>query len=138
MKQIFLLFVVFVFGLLLQDQQQAAAWVIIGPALTTFTSSPSSYIRAPGWGGTAKMSKLIHHRLHRRCFLPQASSEGGEGGTGKGSSPTQRKTKNRGRRPAASSSNDAIGFAEIVTKSNQGTIYKVDDKLERALGKWLD
>lgn len=137
MKQIFLLFVVFVFGLLLQDQQQAAAWVIIGPALTTFTSSPSSYIRAPGWGGTAKMSKLIH-RLHRRCFLPQASSEGGEGGTGKGSSPTQRKTKNRGRRPAASSSNDAIGFAEIVTKSNQGTIYKVDDKLERALGKWLD
>jgi hypothetical protein len=42
--------------------------------------------------------------------------------------------------PAASSSNDnaALTFARIVIESNQATIKTVDDKLDKALGKWLD
>lgn len=112
-------------------QEQAAAWTHVKPApMPTSASSPSSYLGAPG--GTVKVSKMSH-RLHRRCFLPHASSGDGEGDNIAGG-------EKRLSTPAASSSNDnaALTFARIVIESNQATIEMVDGKLEKALGMWLD
>ena len=125
----------FVFAFVLQDRQ-TAAWVRIWPPALT-NSSPSSYIRAPG--GTAKVSKMSHPRLYRRCFLPQSSS-GDDEDAGAAASPTQRKQKKRVPMPASSSSNDntALAFARIVIENNYAMMRMVDDKLDKALGKWLD
>lgn len=123
-------------------EERAAAWRHILPApMPTTSSSPSSYLRDPD--GTPKVSKMSR-RLHHRCFLPHATSGDGEGDNNAGDagqgSPTLRKRKRHGSMPAASSSNDnaALTFARIVIESNQATINTVDDKLDKALGKWLD
>lgn len=128
MKQLLLLLGLF----LLIFQDQATAWVLTAP---TTSSSPSSYTRAPG--GTVKVSKM-KHRLRRGWLLPQASSGDGEGagGTGKGS-PTQRKRKPAAR-SISSNDNTALAFAKIFLENNQVMLRVVDEKLEKALGKWLD
>jgi hypothetical protein len=90
------------------------------------------------------MVSKMSHRLHHRCFVPHATSGDGEGDNNAGDagqgSPTVRKRKRHGSMPAASSSNDnaVLTFARIVIESNQATIKTVDDKLDKALGKWLD
>lgn len=120
MKRLFLSSALFL--LILQDQ--AAAWVL--PAPTT-SSSPCSFIRAPG-GITAKVR----------------ASSGDDGasasGTGQGR-PTHRKRKNRLPMPAApsGSSNDQLplAVAKMIVENNQVMLGIVDQRLEKALSKWL-